>query len=92
METPQEILTEILATRAHLIKAMEKTSNLPCGKRLTRGTRMPRTLEEGVALLQGRIDADFTLPPLDYYFEAMRRADMVNVPPWKEGLITSWNP
>jgi Phage Mu protein F like protein len=82
LETPQEILTEIMAARARLIKETEKTSSCQRGKRLTRGTRMPITLEEGLALLQGRIDADFTLPPLDFYFKAMRRAEMENIPPW----------
>ncbi|MBI1830420.1 MAG: hypothetical protein HYR84_03105 [Planctomycetes bacterium] len=83
LETPQEILKEIIAARTLVLTEMKKPSKRQREKCQTRGVRMPRTLDDGMALLQGRIDADFTLPPLAFYFEAMRRVDMENVPPWK---------
>jgi hypothetical protein len=82
LETPQEILKEVLAARAHLVKEIDKGASGPLG-RPRRGVRVPKTLEEGLALLQGRMQADFMLPILQYYFAAMERASMENIPPWK---------
>jgi hypothetical protein len=83
LETPQEILIEIVATRASLIKTMENTQR--CGQpgRRPRGVPAPTTQQHALALLQGSIQADFTLPNLACFFEAMRRASMKNVPGWR---------
>jgi DNA-binding CsgD family transcriptional regulator len=81
LQTPEEILEAVRGARAHLMRELEKATSGPRGGRLPRGVRAPRTREEGLAWVQGRVDADFTLPPLDYYFAALRRLDLKNVPP-----------
>ena len=84
LESPQAILQELLELREHL-KEMEKGSGSPRAGHLPRSVlwALPITLEEGLALLQGRKDAASTRPPLDGYFEDMERIGMKNAPPWK---------
>jgi hypothetical protein len=83
LQSPEEILLEVHEIRAHVVLEMEKASRGPRGGRLPRGVRAPATIAEGLAWVQGRIDADFMLPPLDYYFAAMRRLEVRNIPTWK---------
>jgi hypothetical protein len=86
-ETPREILKTVRALRARLIKDMDTAPSAPSGRRLPRCVlRAPRTTEEGLALLQGRIEAVFTLPPLDGYLADMERVGMENIPSWKGEL------
>src|SRR5579871_5271149 len=82
LTSPEEILHEVTSVRARVIAEIEKASKGPRGGRLPRGCRVI-TKAEGLAWVQGGIDADFLLPPLDYYFAAMRRLGMRNIPPWK---------
>jgi hypothetical protein len=90
LETPQAILKGVLAARRHLVTEMRKPSSHPRAGPSRRGLSMPTTPEQGLALLQGRIDAEFILPPLKYYFEAMKGIDMENVPPWKGEPENEW--
>jgi hypothetical protein len=90
LETPQGILKAVLAARRHLVVEMRKASSDPHAGPSRRGVSMPTTPEQGLALLQGRMDAEFILPPLKYYFEAMNRIDMENVPPWKGEPENEW--
>jgi hypothetical protein len=84
LESPHEILQEVLALRDHLIREMERTSSGSRTGRLPRkALRAPRTPEEGLALLEGRIEPEFTLPPLHDYFEVMEWLGIENVPSWK---------
>src|SRR5262249_54988023 len=83
LESPEEILWEVLALRDNLIKEMERQSSYPHEKRVPRCVLLPpTTLEEGLAMLQGRKAPEFTRPPLDHYFEAMEELGMENVTPW----------
>src|SRR5262249_28817879 len=82
LQTPEEILDEVSGVRDHLMRELEKASSGPRGGRLPRGGRAPRTREEGLAWGQGRVGADVPLPPLDYYFAAMRRCGLPNMPTW----------
>jgi DNA-directed RNA polymerase subunit RPC12/RpoP len=80
---PQEILKDVLALRDHLIKEMEKSSSGPRKGRLPRNVlRAPTTVEEGLALLQGRSQPVYMLPPLEGYFSDMERC-VADVPLWK---------
>jgi len=84
LETPQEILQDVLALRECLIKELERAAGGLRGGRLPRNVLVaPTTPEEGLALLQGRIRPEYTLPPLDGYFEDLERI-LEYIPPWKE--------
>jgi hypothetical protein len=82
--TPEDLLKEVLALRAYLIRELEKTSSGSRPGRLPRCELVsPRTPEEGLALLQGRTEPRFTLPELGGYFENMEWLSIENAPPWK---------
>jgi hypothetical protein len=84
LETPQEILQNVLALRDGLIKQMERADSGPRGGRFPRNVLVaPTTREEGLALLQGRISPVYTLPPLEGYFSALEEI-LETIPPWKE--------
>jgi hypothetical protein len=83
-QTPEEVLKDILALRAHLIQGRQKACSDVREAPLPRDElRAPTTPEEGLALLEGRIQPEFTLPPLDDYFEAMEWMGIENLPPRK---------
>src|SRR5207248_8976076 len=83
LETPQEILQDVLALRDGLIKQMERAASGPRGARLPRKVLVaPTTPEEGLALLQGRISPVYTLPPLEGYFSDLEEI-LENIPAWK---------
>jgi hypothetical protein len=84
LESPREILQAVVALREELVREMEKVSGGSRAGRLPRRVlREPKTPEEGLALLQGRIAPEFTLPPLEGYFEDMEGAGVENMPPWR---------
>jgi hypothetical protein len=83
LSSPKAILEEVLPVREHVVREMIQASKGHRGGRLPRGVRAPRTPEEGAAYLTGLVDADFTLPPLDFYFAALRMCGLPNIPPWK---------
>jgi hypothetical protein len=83
LETPIGILEAVVTARGELINKLKKPSSGASANYSPRGVRMPRTAEEGLALLQGSVNADFILQPLEYYFRAMERASMKNIPAWK---------
>jgi hypothetical protein len=83
LENPREILREVVALRDHLIREMQGASSSSHPVGLPHGVlRAPDTPEEGLALLQGKVDPEFTLPPLECYFEDMEQAELENIPPW----------
>jgi hypothetical protein len=78
----KEILGEIQRAKAVVLAEMDKAARGLRGGRFPRGTRSPREIPEGLAWLQGRIDADFLLPPLDHYFAALHQLGIKNIPEW----------
>lgn len=83
LTSPEEILRVVRGVHSDLIAELEKASRGPRGGRLPRGCPVLRTEAEGLAWVQGRIDRDFLLPPLDFYFATMRMLGMKNIPAWK---------
>jgi hypothetical protein len=55
----------------------------PHGGRGPRGVPVPRTIAEGLAFLQGRIDFDFRLPHLWPYVQALHHAGIEGAPIWQ---------